>query len=154
MNKKTLLFLFLIFVFAGGLTAAALSGRGFWEKDGLKTIIIGQEKIRVGLAITAAEREKGLSGLASMADDEGLLFVFDSYNRPYFWMNGMRFPLDIIWIRDDKVVGWEKNLLPPEKGAKAVYYQAPELVNHALEVNAGWAEKNHLKIGAEVKIEL
>ena len=60
---------------------------------------IGGEAIyAVDLAVTSGERQQGLSGRETMAEDAGMLFVFEEEQPLAFWMKDMRFPLDIIWI--------------------------------------------------------
>ena len=50
-----------------------------------------------------AERALGLGGRDSLARDAGMYFVLTT-DAPRIWMKGMRFPLDLVWIDDDRVV--------------------------------------------------
>ena len=61
--------------------------------------------------------------------------------------------IDIIWIKDDKIVGVAENVMP-QPGAQLWQlksYSSPVPVNRVLEVNAGWFAKNGIKIGEEAK---
>ncbi len=118
-------------------------------------------EVRVGglvfqaeLARTPAEREQGLSGRASLPDDGGMLFVFQEEHRPGFWMRGMRFPLDFIWIsRDRRVVDLTENVPPPEPGVpieELPRYQPDDAVLYVLEVNAGVVREFGIQVGDAV----
>ena len=65
-------------------------------------------------------------------------------------MRGMKFPLDIIWIKDIKVVSCSKNLPMPKTGEKAISVNSPTTVNYVVEVNAGWCGKNKIQAGNKV----
>lgn len=66
-------------------------------------ILIGDKEYKVKEAKTAEEREKGLSNIKSLPEDEGMLFYLDNPN-PSFWMKDTLIPLDIIFINEDKEV--------------------------------------------------
>lgn len=77
------------------------------------TLSGGTTTIRVTIASTSAERERGLSGKTFLATDEGMLFIFD-HSEPYgFWMPDMNFAIDIIWIDSDwRIVDVKENATP------------------------------------------
>ena len=58
----------------------------------------------------------GLSGYAGLPEDAGMLFVFPEPIQPTFWMKGMLFAIDIIWIRDGTVVQIHESATPPGEG--------------------------------------
>jgi len=114
------------------------------------TIQIGETSILVELANTPESRALGLGNRDSLPMDEGMLFVFGEQAIPVnFWMKGMRFPLDMIFLANDRVVQIIKNA-PPEPGVPDTNlkaYISTEPVNYVLEVNAGFVEKNDIKVG-------
>lgn len=55
--------------------------------------------INVRLATTESERELGLSYFPTLPKNSGMLFLFDTPNIYPFWMKGMNFPLDIVWLK-------------------------------------------------------
>ncbi|HKE11823.1 MAG TPA: DUF192 domain-containing protein, partial [Myxococcota bacterium] len=63
------------------------------------TIKIRSDVVRVDVARTPEERARGLGGRASLAPGAGMAFPFDEPGRPAFWMAGMYFDIDIVWIR-------------------------------------------------------
>lgn len=121
----------------------------------LKEVEIGTGvKVKVEIADTTAERKKGLSGRKSLEEDHGMLFSFEGKElTPGFWMKDMLFPLDIIWIKGDEIVKIDKNVaIPGKKETTFKLYYPPVSVNYVLEVNAGFSDKNKIKVGDTVKI--
>lgn len=119
-----------------------------------ETITIGGHTLHVQVARTAAEQAQGLSGIASLAEDEGMLFSFDPPATPSFWMKDMLFPIDIIWISDGRVIGSAQNLLPPstlDTIEALPQYLPPSNIDYALEVGAGWIKES--SVGKKVLIE-
>ena len=115
-------------------------------------IKIGSAVIDSELAVTPAQQALGLSYRDFMAEDKGLLFVFSSRSRKSFWMKGMRFPLDFVWIDGDKVADITENVPPPKSFSEALKTYAPSVpVNKVLEINAGVIAKNGIKIGDKVE---
>ena len=64
-------------------------------------------------------------------------------------MPDMNFPIDIIWINGDKVVGITKNVSNEFDPANPVFYMPPKPAQYVLEVNAGFAESRNINIGDE-----
>lgn len=118
----------------------------------LTQLAIGESTIYIDVADTVEERAQGLSGKESLAEDMGLLFVFESPDRPGFWMKDMRFPIDIIWINSRKVVtGVEKDISPE---TYPNVFRPNEAIKYVLEVQAGFAQRHGIDIGDEVYFEL
>ncbi len=120
----------------------------------LREIKIGEKVIFVMEAATDKEQNTGLSKETSLNDDSGMLFVFKESTQAFFWMKGVKFSLDIIWIKDNKVIGFEQNL-PTEldvPDSQLKIYSSPGKVDYVLEVNADFIEKNNVKIGDEINL--
>lgn len=135
------------------LTAIVLRTWQWWEgrlKHG--TVKIGNVTIEVEVADTPLAREKGLSGRESLEENRGMLFVFPKKGYYSFWMKEMNFPIDIIWIADDKIVDIAPSV-PTLAGEFLKTYQPKEPVNFVLEVNAGFSESHSLKVGDRVEIK-
>jgi len=109
-------------------------------------IEVGSTVFTVELAITEAEKEKGLGYRDNLAPDHGMLFPYDHAEKYSFWMKGMRFPLDILWIRDSKIIDISKNV-PIATSSVLPIYSPQEPANQVLEVNAGTSDKDGIKIG-------
>ena len=80
-----------------------------------------------------------------------MLFPFDAAERRTFWMKGMLIPLDILWIREGKIVAIDANVAPPRsREAPAVVSQVADTV---LEVPAGFAQEMGISVGLTVRVK-
>ena len=113
-------------------------------------LIINNTKISLIVADTPAERTQGLSYQKKLDKNAGMLFIFPKKQILSFWMKDMNFPLDVIWIDDDKIIKIDKNL-PPEGEKPEKNYSSGALTNYVLEVNAGFCDENNIKVGDKVK---
>lgn len=120
-----------------------------------KNLTVGSQTFEVGIADNAVTRTKGLSGRPSLAEKEGLYFIFSSSGNNGFWMKDMNFPIDIVWINGGKVIGFSENLQPePNKSifSLPVYYP-PGTVDRVLEIKAGAVAKYGLQAGDAVNLQ-
>lgn len=102
---------------------------------------LGAHKVRVELAETFSQKAQGLSGRASLDDNSGMLFVYPNKSILHFWMKGMNFPLDAVWLANGRVVGWQENI-PAQTDNQITRFQS-----NAPEVSAGWINNHPLKLG-------
>ena len=119
-----------------------------------KVISVAGSTLTVEIADSNEKRREGFSGKKSLSEGNGMVFVFEGDSRPSFWMKDMNFAIDIIWVKDEKIVGIEKNV-QPEPGVSEknlTLYPAPQAIDHVIEVNAGYSEKNNLEIGDSVDL--
>lgn len=122
-------------------------------------ILENKKEVRVNNQIIIAEtvktdkaRERGLSGRESIGVNEGMLFEYTGNEQVTFWMKGMKFPIDIVWIRDGVVIGFEQNV-DPQIGASEdllTRYNSPEPISQVLELQAGRVKTLRLFIGAHI----
>lgn len=121
-----------------------------------KTITIDTTQINVQIADTAESRVAGLSGVASLNEDDGMLFVFDTKGvTPLFWMKDMLIPLDLIWIGNGKIIKIDKNVPIPSPGTpdnNLQTYSPGAPIDYVLEVNAGFSDKNNINVGDSVDL--
>ena len=117
------------------------------------TLKIGEEEFQIEVAKDNASRSRGLSGREYLASGQGMLFIFDTAGNHSFWMKGMKFPLDIVWIRDNRVIGFTENIPTSNKLLPPAYYP-PEPADRVLELNAGSVQKYNLQVGDLVELGL
>lgn len=116
------------------------------------SILVGSTRVEVEIADSPHAMKLGLGGRDSLPANRGMLFVYSQKTPAVFWMKGMRFPLDIIWIADGKVVQIDEKV-PAEPGVaeeNLKTYVSGEPVDMVLEVNAGFSDENNIKIGDSV----
>jgi uncharacterized protein len=120
-----------------------------------RLVKIKQTIIRVDIADTPQLRSKGLGGRASLAQDSGMLFIFDAPDIYRFWMKGMQFPIDFIFIRSGKVIDILPNAsipAPVTADNQLAIYQPTSPIDMVLEVNAGFARSQGIAVGDTIQI--
>lgn len=116
---------------------------------------INNTRINLEIAQTDVEKTKGLGFRDSLAQDTGMLFVYDQPLRYSFWMEGMRFALDFLWIENNKVEDLHENILPPIQTNNSPSIITPKSpVRYILEVNAGFIKAHTIKIGDPVILKI
>ena len=118
--------------------------------QGGEVVIDGRVTITVEVAKTAQEQARGLGGRSSLPRGGGMLFPFDAAERRTFWMKGMLIPLDILWIREGKIMAIDADVAPPRS------HETPAIVRHVadmvLEVPAGFAREMGISVGQTVRV--
>lgn len=151
---KKILFLFAILILA--LSAVKLSQDSFsldkllfWNAK--KTAKLQGQTFLLAVAKTDKERAVGLSQKTKLAKNEGMVFLFDSPDYYSFWMKDMRLPIDIIFLRDKKIVTIFSRVSPPSDTNKELpIYRPEEPADMVIEISAGLSETLNLKKGDEV----
>ena len=103
-QQKKFVFFLILAVIVGMLVAWKFLPRATNDQKNLRRLKVGQAEVRVEVAVTAEQKSRGLAGRENLAEGEGMMFVFDQPGQYGFWMKGMKFPLDFVWIADNKVV--------------------------------------------------
>lgn len=107
---------------------------------------VGSAIIKVDIADTIGKQRQGLSGREKLPIDQGMYFPMGEAALHSFWMQKMRFPLDIIWIRAGTIVDISENVPYPLKGQVPVTVQSKALADAVLEVNAGFVQRYGIKV--------
>lgn len=121
----------------------------------LRTIVVQAPKaaLRVQLAATAAQRERGLMGVTSLAPRTGMLFVFEWDEPIAFWMKDTLIPLDMVFIAPSGTVREVYSNVPVVARALPDS-EIPLEQGHAkyvLELRAGEAAADGLRAGERVR---
>lgn len=116
-------------------------------------ITVGGVPLTVELAYQPNDRSRGLGYRDGLAPGTGMLFLFEEAAPRSFWMKGMRFCLDIIWIEGDAIQGAAENVCPDPadiEDADRPSVKSPVPVSYVLEVPAGWLAANGFGEGTPV----
>lgn len=108
---------------------------------------VGDKKFKVEIAEGDKEKALGLGNRRSLCRSCGMLFLFPEKGKRSFWMKNMRFPLDIIWIGENKIVHMEKNI--PSDSVEI--FSPSEEADMVLEINGGLADEYGFSTGEDVK---
>lgn len=151
---------FVVFIvgFTAGVTVASLYYlqriQAVTDRVNIK---INDQYIVAEIAKDEASRNKGLSGRDSIGLNEGMYFIFDAPDSYGFWMKGMKFSIDIIWILNGKIVGFENNIQPPADpntpDSALKNYLPPEPVDRVLELHAGRVGLLKASVGDSVLVK-
>lgn len=115
---------------------------------GMFVIKLGDRQFRiVNVADSPGLWAKGLSGRAGLQKGTGMLFIYPApFTNQTFWMKGMLFSIDVIFIgENDKVIDVVKSLSPPSSGWDVARVQSSAPVKMALEI--GSYESNGVEVG-------
>lgn len=122
------------------------------------TVEIQNKVFQVDVAETEKQKQVGLSEKSTMADNRGMLFLFKEPGFYTFWMKKMQLPIDIIYIKDNKIVTIFKNISPPQDkntpDEKLPLFTPKQQADKVLEINAGLSDQYKIKEGDSVKISL
>lgn len=139
------------------LFAAAAGSFPTLKREGQASVQVGGKTFHVDVAATPATRAVGLSGWEYLAEDGGMLFLFDAPGRYIFWMKGTRIALDIFWIRAGTIVCVHEDAQPPlpgTAGGDMERFSSPEPADMVLETRAGTARELGIRAGQPAHILL
>lgn len=130
---------------------AVITGYYYFRHPPGEKVLINGHIFTVEVAVTDAQKQKGLGDRDSLAPDHGMLFVYQTQDRYGYWMKGMRFPLDYIWIADKTIVDLSPDIPAPKtSNDQPVTLTPANPVDKVLEVNAGTIAKYGIKTGDTV----
>lgn len=112
-----------------------------------KEVSINGQTFKVEVVSADKDRRRGLGGRSQICDDCGMLFLFQEPGKYSFWMKGMKFDLDIIWISEGKIVHMAKNF---SKDSKELIMPEVE-ADKVLEIRAGLSDEHGFQIGDSVQ---
>ena len=124
----------------------------FW--DGKKTLNIqtrnGTITYQVERAVTTEQQKKGLMYRTSLAQKNGMIFLFDPIRVVHMWMKDTLIPLDMVFFdRQGRVVHVHHNAHPQD----LTVISSGRPVAGVLEINAGEAKKHSIDLRAKIDLE-
>jgi uncharacterized membrane protein (UPF0127 family) len=104
-------------------------------------------EVPVEIAATDTERERGLMGRTALAEDAGMLFVFDREQQLSFWMKDTLIPLSIAYINESGRIVDIQDMQPLDETP----HPSTEPARYALEVNGGFFVARGIQVGHKVE---
>lgn len=106
--------------------------------------------LRAETMLTEEHRSRGLMYRREMAEDHGMLFVFEDSQPRSFWMHNTCLPLDMLFVADDGyITGILENVPTMNDDSRS----NPCKAKYVIEVNAGFCRKFGIKAGQSIKVE-
>jgi uncharacterized membrane protein (UPF0127 family) len=121
------------------------------SRDLPRVVLPSGAVIKLERARTDEEKAQGLMYRASMAEDAGMIFLFDSLEIRPFWMKNCHFPLDLIYTLSDGTVVDVLANVPPCAADPCPSYPPGAKASTVVEVNAGVARKNGVAAGSKLR---
>ena len=132
----------LLTALAGGATAEQPT-----QKFNIVSLTAGINLIKAEVAAAPAEREQGLMFREKMAQNEGMVFVFEGPAEVCMWMKNTLLPLSVAFIDGHgKIVNIE-DMKPRSLDSHC----AKSLVRYALEMNGGWFKQKNVRPGTVIE---
>jgi uncharacterized membrane protein (UPF0127 family) len=137
-----------VFVYVGGLQDRSEDSRSVSRRHAY--VLTNNRCVQLDVASSPEDRREGLSGYQRLADDEGMIFLYEESGRYGFWMKDMNFAIDIIWLDEsNRVVGLKDNA-QPDSYPQSFQPDAP--AKKVVETTAGWADSNNVKMGDQLSL--
>ena len=116
----------------------------------LKTVTLkaGDVGLKVEVAATENQRNRGLMFRKNLADGKGMIFVFDTDQKVAFWMRNTSLPLSLAYLGSDGTILQILDLVPFSEEPRS----SERSVRYGLEVPQGWYAKVGLKVGDKFEI--
>lgn len=136
-----------------GINAVFLS----WQNQNPRVRLLteaGEFDVEVEIADSPEEMRKGLMFRESLAEGEGMFFIYANEAILSFWMKNTLIPLDMIFLsRDLKVKHIQHGALPcPSDQTHCPTYSSEEKVKYVLEVPGGYSKKIGLNLGDSIQL--
>jgi uncharacterized membrane protein (UPF0127 family) len=113
------------------------------------TVTVGGRKVRLQLAVTTPEMERGLMERTQLGPDDGMLFVYPRPQAMAFWMHDTPTPLDLGFFGAEGILREVYPLYPFDERTVASRSTA---LQFALEMNQGWFAAHGVRPGAALDL--
>ena len=140
--RYKLLLLNLIFIIN---TSIILNVKKIYSKE-LNWLINPNTVIQLEISDDFKKREIGLMNREKLKKNKGMIFIYDKLEPVNIWMYNTYIPLDIIYVRNYKIIKIKPNAKPCYR-LPCKLYPSIEPIDMVIEVNAGISEKLNLEVG-------
>ncbi len=110
--------------------------------------------LQVEVMVKDEDRAMGLMFRPSLAQDRGMLFLFEQPEFHGIWMKNCRFPIDILWLDEARTVVHVADSVPPCTAEPCPVYQPLRKAAYVVELNAGQARREKAVVGSSVLFTL
>jgi hypothetical protein len=110
--------------------------------------------LQTEVMVSDQDRQMGLMFRPSLPLDHGMLFIFEQPDFHGIWMKNCKFPIDILWLDDQRKVVHVAEKVPPCKADPCPVYQPLQRAAYVVELNAGQARKEKAVVGSRLEFKL
>jgi uncharacterized membrane protein (UPF0127 family) len=110
--------------------------------------------LQAEVMVSDEDRSMGLMFRPSLPLDRGMIFVFEASDFHGIWMKNCRFPIDIVWLDEERKVVHVAESVPPCKADPCPVYTPLRRASYVIELNAGQARREKAVLGATVGFSL
>lgn len=119
----------------------------YWNP--IKRVYLKNVIVKAEVVDTAEKIEQGLAGRKELPEGRGMLFSMPKSDFQRFWMKGMQFGIDIIWLEGGRVIGCEKNVSPRD----GRIFTSPSAAGLVLETPEGFCDRYDVQINDQVNVQ-
>ena len=131
------------------LAFAALAAAPAFAQPPVAQLNAGMHLIRAEVVSDPGTRAQGLMYRKSMAQNAGMLFIFDEAAVHCMWMKNTLIPLSVAFLADDGSVVNIDDMKPQTLDSHC----SAKPVRFVLEMNEGWFAKRGIKAGSKLRGE-
>jgi hypothetical protein len=103
--------------------------------------------------VSDEDRAMGLMFRPSLPPDRGMIFVFEAPDFHGIWMKNCKFPIDILWLDEEKKIVHVADSVPPCRTDPCPVYNPMRRASYVIEINAGQARREKAVVGSAVGFE-
>ena len=152
MHQKKVRNIGIILIIVGLLTILIANLFNYFVYPEKNEVCFKENCFEVELATTPKEQAIGLSNRSSLDPNKGMLFIFGKEGDYPFWMKGMLFPLDMIWISSNSTVVDIGRSMDTCIICFGIYPEAN--ATYVLELNANTTQRINLNVGDKLDLRI
>lgn len=109
-----------------------------------------EAKILTFIACSDEDKQDGLIGVFQLADNHGMLFVFEKPDNYKFWMRDTSLYLSVAFLNEDREI---MEIIDPEPLSEDRFGPDNNKTKYVLEVNQGWFNEHNIKVGDKLDLQ-
>jgi uncharacterized membrane protein (UPF0127 family) len=110
--------------------------------------------LQAEVMVSDEDRAMGLMFRPSLPLDRGMIFVFEVPDFHGIWMKNCKFPIDILWVDEDRKIVHVAESVPACKADPCPVYNPMRKASYVIELNAGQARREKAVVGAAVQFQV
>jgi len=139
---------------AGALALATLASTTLAAPAVVPLSLPSGKVLQAEVMVSDEDRAMGLMFRPSLPLDRGMIFVFEASDFHGIWMKNCKFPIDILWLDEERKIVHAAESVPPCKADPCPVYNPMRRAAYVIELNAGQARREKAVVGAEVRFNL